>query len=754
MALDFTACRRPGQAAVVINVAGPENTRIRTQDGECAIRFLAVEPSREDALAYARDVVRKKPQDLDVIPTCVPFLVARDSPHVKVYENGKVTREYFDPEIHKRHQSKISAIIAENAKRQEQKRRETLLNAELKRMGTVYGRDTVAFLAEAEKKEALGQESKEEETIVSSSSEANAGGAQAYGANAGGAEAGGAQAGGAQAGGAQAGGAQAGGAQAGGIVAPPASASADRVRSKGTLPQFTVDLRNSLHTLMATVIIPDWLMLDELARRVTAWKTARDTEYKRRLDEAFVQAGNDAQTSSDDLREYVKSNPPPWVNRWRAILYEEYKAASAWFTAFDRRRNSSLPVEFRIPRLPRTDDIREIKASLADSTDPRLVALGAETTEDLKTWYLRYRWLEVENRSMELCPRDPAALQRWYEDHERKRALQPRAGWEPAPVPPMDHLLSGSFAWASEARAERQAWVGWLDDNPEPDPMRYPGSAAVLADDTDAQAWLAHLDLKREELRWHAQRMNVPERRDLMRDWYEANPPPLRKDLPAEERVVVPLFAVDTLEEGQKWFEEQGKKLGCLRDVEVAFVTIGKMGRPIDIDHEAIERKWRDARQNKIMGEQQMQATKVKALHEERLLQAMPIKVKEIYDNDTREIMVLPKGMSREEWTRVQAERRELERASLETEEAEERQRESARAKIREAGEAKGLVGAALDAYVEDKYNDLVSDYSRKADRAARDWRVAGSVPAARAAETETRTRESVMFEDLSWLSK
>lgn len=115
-----------------------------------------------------------------------------------------------------------------------------------------------------------------------------------------------------------------------------------------------------------------------------------------------------------------------------------------------------------------------------------------------------------------------------------------------------------------------EEWFGWMTRNPEPDPLTIPES---FKDHPDSETWFNGMTAYRMSLKWKALGKSMPTRADILRPWYVANPPP--RAFPAEEPIIVPLFAFETEKDCSDYYRKHCSNLACLEYVNAGIVRMG-----------------------------------------------------------------------------------------------------------------------------------------------------------------------------------
>jgi hypothetical protein len=109
----------------------------------------------------------------------------------------------------------------------------------------------------------------------------------------------------------------------------------------------------------------------------------------------------------------------------------------------------------------------------------------------------------------------------------------------------------------------------WLRRNPKPAmpaPEDMPSDIARV-EDAEARVWWHLWDENFRKARWaEFLSMEVPNRAELMRDWYLENPKPVINELPQQEPVVAVIAAFNTDEEAKTFVEDRARRMEGMKD--------------------------------------------------------------------------------------------------------------------------------------------------------------------------------------------
>lgn len=168
------------------------------------------------------------------------------------------------------------------------------------------------------------------------------------------------------------------------------------------------------------------------------------------------------------------------------------------------------------------------------------------------------------------------ALQNW--ERQRQRMFQSAKKFVPErftmestfedillePVP-----TDGSIDPTATTEDTTMPFKNWLRRNPKP-PMPTPEdipSNILGLEDAEARVWWHLWDENFRRARWtEFLSMEIPNRAELMRDWYAANPKPVINELPQQEPVVAIIAAFNTDEEAKTFVEDRARRLEGLKD--------------------------------------------------------------------------------------------------------------------------------------------------------------------------------------------
>lgn len=127
----------------------------------------------------------------------------------------------------------------------------------------------------------------------------------------------------------------------------------------------------------------------------------------------------------------------------------------------------------------------------------------------------------------------------------------------------------GSIDPTATTEDSTMPFKNWLRRNPKPSmptPEDIPTNILSL-EDAEARVWWHLWDESFRRARWtEFLMMEVPNRAELMRDWYTANPKPVLSELPQQEPVVAVIAAFNTDDEAKTFVEDRARRMEGLKD--------------------------------------------------------------------------------------------------------------------------------------------------------------------------------------------